>query len=240
MNRTNDTDSQTASPTPCGEGVWTLSFPLRFLGLRLGRRVTLLRISGDRLVIHSTGPFGPDTVQAIRALGKPVVLLEATTMHDTFSRRGRAAFPEAEYYVPENFPPKAGGTGSRSVRDLDEATDGEVRTIRLEGIRYFTEYACFHPASRTLILCDLLFNLDDARGYTRWAMKFLMGVKQWPAVDRPVRMAVKNKGAFEASLRQVLEWDFDRIVVAHGSIIETEGETRFIEAVQRAGFLPSP
>jgi len=218
------------------EGVWSLEFPLRFMGLNLGRRATLLAISEKRLVIHSTGPFTAGHRRRMEQLGRPEILLDATTMHDTFACKARAVFSDVAYFVPESFPVKARGPTARAFSDLESTTAGEIQTVRLDGMRFFEEYACFHPVSRTLIVCDLLFNLDRARGYTRWAMRHLLGVKEWPAMDRPVRMAVKDRDAFTASIKQILEWDFDRVIVAHGSVIEKNGKDQFRDAMLRAGF----
>lgn len=216
--------------------VFSFQFPLRFFGLDLGRRVTLLRIFRNRLVVHSTGPFAPDHIAKITELGSPDYMLDATTMHDTFSADGCAAFPGADYFIPEGFPKVACDCRTRPLEKLDDVSQGEVQTLRLKGMRFLNEYACFHPASRTLIVCDLLFNLDGARGYTRWAMRYLLGVKQWPAIDRPVRWSVYDHEAFRGSLQRILEWDFDRVIMAHGSVIEQGGKLAFVDAVNRAGF----
>jgi hypothetical protein len=219
-----------------GNHLWTLAYPLRFFGMHLGRRVSVMRLPDGRLVIHSTGPFSGKEIREINALGRVDLMLDATTMHDTFSREAQAAFPDATYLVPEGFSRKVLSATTRSLSELDSLTGGEVQTIRLEGMRYLNETACFHAASRTLFLCDLLFNLDQATGWTRFSMRYLMGVDQWPAIDRPVRLAVSNKTAFKDSLRRILSWDFDRIIVAHGSILETDGKHQFREALQRAGY----
>lgn len=220
-----------------GDGVASFIFPLRFFGLNLGRRVTLLPISGKRLVVHSTAPFSDNHLRAMERLGRPAFLLDATTMHDTFSRDAREILPNAEYFVPEGFPKKGAGPTARPLSEINASTGSEIQTERLEGMRFLTEYACFHPASRTLILGDLLFNLDQSSGYTKWAMRNLLGVKEWPAIDRPVRMAVKDKEAFVSSLQRILAWDFDRIIVAHGSPIETNGKQHLIDAALRSGFI---
>lgn len=222
------------------KGCWSLVFPLRFFGLKLGRRVCVFRISGDRLVIHSTGPFSSEQMQAIRKLGTPSILLEGTTMHDTFSREGRKAFAGIQYLVPEGFPRRAIGKDTRSLQELSALTDDEMESVRLEGIRTLTEYACFHRASRTLVLCDLLFNLVDASGWTRFSMRHFLGVKQWPAIDRPMRWAVRDRQAFADSIQEIFEWDFDRIMVAHGEIIEAEGKAIFREALKQAGLSMRP
>ena len=216
-------------------GLWTLRYPMRFMGMELGRCVSILRLVDGELALHSTGPFSAADIERIQSLGRVKLMLDATTMHDTFSRHARAAFPESPYFVPDGFSQQRAGANSRPLAELDANTDGALQAIRLEGLRFLAEYACFHPSSRTLILCDLLFNLVDAQGYTRWAMKRLLGVKRWPAIDRPMRLAIADKAAFEGSLRQIHKWDFDRIIVAHGSAIEKDGKAVLRETLQRAG-----
>jgi len=237
MNTESTTPPNETGPTAITDGLWTVTFPLRFFGLDIGRRVSLFKISNNRLVIHSTGPFSLEQKAGIVALGRPAIMLDATTMHDTFTREARAAFPDVSYLVPEGFPEKAAGGVVRPIHELDSLTDGELQTVKLQGMRFLNEYAVFHPATRTLVLCDLLFNLVDATGYTRWAMKNLLGVKKWPAIDRPVRMAVKDQRPFTESLQRILEWDFDRIIVAHGSVIQSNGKRELRDAAKRAGFL---
>lgn len=221
-----------------GDEIWTLAFPLRFLGMQLGRRVCVMRLPGDQLVIHSTAPFNEEQVREIHSLGRVEFLLEGTILHDTFSREGQRAFPTSTYLVPEHFPKAAMGSRTGSIAEIEGRTKGEIQVLRLEGMRMLNEYACFHRTSRTLIVCDLLFNLVQAMGWTRWCMRHLMGVKQWPAVDRPVRWAVKDRNAFVHSLQAMLAWDFEHVVVAHGAIIKHDGKRIVEEAIQRAGFTP--
>ncbi len=69
-----------------------MSFPWCTLGIDFKRNVTLLRLSDGRVVIHSTAPFTGEDIAAIRRFGEPAWLVEATLMHDTFAKEGRAAF----------------------------------------------------------------------------------------------------------------------------------------------------
>ena len=93
-------------------GVAVMQYPLRAFGIDFRRYVTLLRLSDGRLVIHSTAPFTPEDVAAIRRFGKPCWLVEATLMHDTFARQ-RAAFFLKSVFVPSD-PAKIGGVNPRA------------------------------------------------------------------------------------------------------------------------------
>src|SRR5215212_6600917 len=79
------------------DDVALMQYPFRVLGIDFARNVTLLRLRDGRVVIHSTAPFSPSDVDAIRNFGTPAWLVDATVMHDTFARQGRAAFPDIPY-----------------------------------------------------------------------------------------------------------------------------------------------
>ena len=52
-------------------------------------------------------------------------------------------------------------------------------------------------------------------------------------------MAIKDKAAFQRSLEALKKWDFDRIIVGHGEIVETDGERQLTGVLREAGFLTS-
>jgi hypothetical protein len=63
-------DTLTA-PLPLAENLWLLAYPLKMLGADLRRNVTLIRLRSGKVSIHSTAPFSPEDVAAIRVLGEP-------------------------------------------------------------------------------------------------------------------------------------------------------------------------
>ena len=47
---------------------------------------------------------------------------------------------------------------------------------------------------------------------------------------RPTRLekwGTRDKDTVAASVKRVLEWDFDRVIPAHGSLVETDGKDAF-------------
>ncbi|MFP4542007.1 MAG: hypothetical protein ACLFR7_10290 [Opitutales bacterium] len=221
-----------------GPGLATLEYPLRMLGLTLGRRVTVLEGAPGRWVVHSTAPFTTEDVTAIRELGEPVALADCTVLHDTYAKEGRTAFAGIPYFAPGPLPRRKWGADARPLSALAEQTAPHLQWIRLEGLRssLLEEWAVFQPASRTLVVCDLLLNLKHAQGWTRWSLRHLAGVREWPAIDRPFRLAVRDRAAFHASLRRLGELPFERLIPAHGDIIEKDAPMHFREACARAGY----
>ena len=99
------------------------------------------------------------------------------------------------------------------------------------------EHAVYHRRSRTLIVADLLFNFGpDAPLWTRLLMLGAVGRKHDPGMARSMRMTVKDDAALRRSLAAVEAWDFDRIIVGHGEVVDTDGKRLFREALTAAGY----
>lgn len=198
--------------------------------------VTIIRLRSGELVIHSTGPFTQEDVGAISALGKPGWLMDVMLRHDTFSKRGREAFPGLPFLAPAGFSQLV-GFPTEPLVPPPVAWGNELEVLRLEGVPSMEEHAVFHRPSRTLIVADLLFNFgSNVSAWTRFLVLCAVGTKHHPGMPRPFRMAVKDKAAFERSVRALMQWDFDRIIVGHGEIVGTGGKRQLGEALKRAGF----
>ena len=46
----------------------------------------------------------------------------------------------------------------------------------------------------------------------------------------PFRLGFRDKAAARASVERILSWDFDRILLCHGPIVESGGKAVFREA----------
>jgi hypothetical protein len=214
------------------ENLWVLPYPLQLLGADFRRMVTIVRLRSGELVIHSTGPFSSADVVAILRLGNPGWLLDVMLGHDTFARQGRQAFPEIPYLAPDGFTERVGfGTGP--LLPAPTAWGDELKVLQLGGMPSMREHVVFHPQSRTLIVADLLFNFGPAiPAWTRFLLLCAVGSRHDPGMSRPFRMAIKDKAAFQQSMQTLMTWDFDRIIVGHGEIIETDGQKLLARAMR--------
>jgi len=93
------------------------------------------------------------------------------------------------------------------------------------GIPKLQEVVLLHRASRTLILTDLAFNIQQSDSwFTRFFMR-LNGAYGHFGPSRIFRTLVKDRAALRSSLNRMQEWDFDRIIVTHGDVLETGGKS---------------
>ena len=218
------------------QNLWVISYPLRLFGGDLKRTVTVIQLSTGDLVIHSTGPFPQEDVASILRLGKPGWLLDAMLQHDTFAQRGRKAFPEIPYLGPTGFAEEV-GFPTEPLIPAPSRWGEELKVLRLDGNPGMQEHVLFHPLSRTLIVADLLFHFGPGTPiWTRLLLLIAVGAKHHPGMSRRFRMSIKDKAAFQRSVETLLAWDFDRIIVGHGEIIETDGKGLLRGALKAGGY----
>ncbi|MGV3532735.1 MAG: hypothetical protein ACO1QR_10230 [Chthoniobacteraceae bacterium] len=215
--------------------LWVFRYDLSLGVIPIGRVVTVLRLQTGALVIHSTAPYGAEDLAAIRALGEPRWLAEATNFHDTFSEEGRRSFPGGTYLVPEGFPAKA-GAGAQPLSPAPPEWAGEIEVLPLRGVPLANEHVMLHRPSRTLIVADLVFNWAAEPGWRAWLRSLLTGVGGRPDMSRMYRRMIRDREAFTTSLREMMRWDFDRLIPAHGEIIARSGKEQLRAAMQRAGY----
>lgn len=224
-------------PRQIAPDLWLLQYPLKILGAGWDRHVTLIRLPATgALIIHSTAPFAPEDLPAIHALGEPRWIIEALSIHDTFSAPGHAAFPKLPFLAPESlrrqlkFPTQA-------IEPPPAEWAPEVELMRVEGLSFLEEYVMLHRPSRTLITGDLFFHFDEhSTGWTHFMATLGIGAQHSPGMSRPFRAALRDKAAFAAFLARLLEWDFDRLIPAHAAIIETGAKPQITATLKSLGY----
>jgi len=220
------------------DNLWIKRYPLSLMGGHQGRVVTVIRLTSGTLIIHSTAPFTKADVLEIRALGTPGWLVDSMLRHDTFAKYGRAAFPNIPYLAPVDFAAIA-HVDCGLLSPAPTAWTGEVKVLLIGGMPQAREHVFLHVASRTLIVADLVFNFAPCAGWTSFFRKYLMGVQSSPDSARLFPLLIKDRAAYDRSIRELLTWDFDRIIVGHNEPVETGGKEKLKEALAHKGMLPS-
>ena len=219
------------------DNLWIKLYPLSMLGGHQGRVVTIIRLASGQLIIHSTGPFTRADVGEIEALGTPGWITDVMLRHDTFAKYGRNAFPDVPYLAPEGFS-RLAQVDCAPLLPAPSAWAKEIRVLQIEGMPKVREHVFLHLPSRTLIVADLVFNFAPSSGWTSFMRSVLMGVKMSPDSARLYPMQIGDRVAYDRSMRELLTWDFDRIIVGHNAIVETNGREGLKQALANKGMLP--
>lgn len=217
--------------------LWLLTYPLKTLGVDLQRNVSVVRLASGKLIIHSTAPFTTADILQIQMLGKPSWLIDTLLRHDTFAAEGRRAFPSATYLAPPGFSINLPFQTDALLFAPPEWAE-EIAIASIDGAPEFGETALLHRPSRTLIVADLIFNFPGRHGL--WTDLLLhvtaVGGRHDPGVTVPFKKAITDRAAYVTSVKKVLAWDFDRVIVGHGVPIESGGKEKLRSAIRAAGF----
>lgn len=111
----------------------------------------------------------------------------------------------------------------------------ELPLFQISGMPQANECVFIHKKSKTLIVTDLCFNLQDAKGFFPWIFLSLFGTYRKFGVSRMFLSYVKDKEAFQDSLAPIFEQDFENIVLSHGYNIVGGAKDRLKSALSARG-----
>ena len=212
-----------------------IDHPLRLPGgLELGTRSCLIRLSSGGVVVHAPGPLSEDVRRAIDAFGPVRALIAPNLLHHFFLAESSAAFPQARVFATPGLREKLGDVRvDEELRDEPpELWAAELDQLLVGGAPSLREFVFFHRASRTLLALDLCFNVRDSASFVTRLFMRANGAYGRFGPSRIFRFAMaRDRAPLRASLDRILAWDFDRVTVAHGAILETGGR-----AALSAGF----
>jgi len=210
--------------------LWISDSPLRFLGLEIGARMTIVRLPDDSLLLHSPISTAPDLVREVAALGPVAYIVAPNRLHHLFAGEWQQACPDASLYVAPGLETKrADLTIAGVLRDEPEpGWKDSLDQVLLAGFPFANEVVFFHRPSTTLIATDLAFNHGSSSPpLTRLAFR-LAGTYGRLSPTLLERIMVRDRAAFRESLERILEWPFERVVIAHGEVSETGGREELV------------
>ena len=207
------------------EDIWVADRPQRFYGLEVGTRMTVIRLADGSLLLHSPVALDAALRRELDALGPVRFAVAPNRVHHLYAGKVVEAFPESRLWIGPGLERKRPDLVYVSVLG-DEAPaewKDQVDQTFFRGRPYENEVVFFHRASRTLILCDLAFNFGPgAAALTRLWMRLLRSYGHFgPSKLDP--WLIRDRQAARQSLVRILGWDFDRVVVAHGDVLESGG-----------------
>ena len=215
-------------PTPLrqlAENLWVAERPQTFYGLPVGTRMTVVRLAGDRLLLHSPVALDTGLRAELDALGRVSFAVAPNRVHHLHAGEVATAYPGTRLWVAPGLERKRPDLRFEAVLGDDAPAEwrDELAQVFFRGRPYENEVVFFHRASRTLVMCDLAFNFGPrSPAPTRLLMKLLRSYGQL-APSKLDPLLIRDRRAARESLERILAWDFDRIIVAHGDVLESGG-----------------
>ena len=85
------------------------------------------------------------------------------------------------------------------------------------------EVVFHHPTTRTMICADVIFNLSDHPAPLTRLVALLLWNRA-PGATWLERLTIRDRAAAREQVGRMLQWKPERILLAHGSSIERDGE----------------
>ena len=216
------------TPSPLrrlADDLWVAERPQSFYGLPVGTRMNVIRLSGGRLLLHSPVALDPPLREELDAIGRVCFAVAPNRVHHLYAGDVARDYPGTQLWIAPGLERKRPDLVYEAILgdEAPAAWRDEVEQVFFRGRPYENEVVFFHRPSRTLLLCDLAFNFGPgAAAPTRLLMKLLLSYGRFgPSKLDP--LLIRDRRAARASHERILAWDFDRVVVAHGDVLESGG-----------------
>lgn len=235
------TDSRATYPPldvlkPVAPDLWIVdSGPLHAFGLTLPVRMTVARLDTGETWLHSPTRFSFELRAAIERIGPIRHVVAPNAAHWLYVKQWQDHCPDALTWAAPGL--RERGQVRRSGVRLDtdlgdrapEAWEGEIDQKVVPGGLGFREVACFHRPSRTLLLTDLVLNLEAEKlpPLTRFAMRLAGTLAPDGRAPAQLRAVVKlNRREAARAARHLVAWAPERVMVTHGLPIERDATAR--------------
>jgi len=213
---------------PFGDEIWIVDGPIigfDYLGFKipLPTRMTVVRLGNGSLWIHSPTELTQPLKDEVDALGPIRNLIAPNKIHYWWIGQWKRAYPDATVHLAPGILKRAAGHEVPFDRALIESPDSswnrQIDQILVHG-SYMTEAVLFHRRSRTLILTDLIENLESDRIHSAFfrALNRFAGTIH-PDGKAPIDLRITFIGRrrhIREAVRTMLSWAPERVILAHG------------------------
>jgi hypothetical protein len=200
--------------------VGKLKMPL----MTLPRRMVIVRLRNDRLVVFNAIALDEDEMEWIEDFGTLAFLIVPNDHHRMDAGIWKERYPQMRVIAPAGSREKVA-----EVVPVDATTgdfgDADVAFVVVAGTEEREGALEVHgPDGLTLVLNDIVGNIRDEHGLGGWMLRRMGFAGDEPHVPAPVKFAmIESKPALRA---QLLRWadepTLKRILVAHGETIEDD------------------
>ncbi|MGB3514160.1 MAG: DUF4336 domain-containing protein [Microcoleaceae cyanobacterium] len=221
--------------------IWVAEQPLRYFGLSVGTKMTVVRLGNGELAVISPIEIDKEIFEQLKQMRNVKHIIAPNLFHYLFLSDFKNIYPEAKVYAVSGLKIKKPDLPIDLILD-DNQYDfcGELEYLSFEGLNTFlpsgasplNEYVFFHGKSKTLIVTDIAFYFDENFPLIMNLLTKIMGGYKKLRPSFLEQLGTKEKEKVKQSVLKILEWDFIRVIVAHGSIVEDDAKQKFKEGYE--------
>ena len=217
--------------------IWVKEQPFKYFGLEVGTRMTIVSLEGNKLALISPIKLDERTITEINNLGTVTYIIAPNLFHYLYLQDCKNIYPNASVITAPGLETKKPEIKSDYILTEDEITfNGELEYFLFAGFQVFilttfsivNEIVFYHPQSKTLILTDTAFHFDRSFPTVTQFASRIIGCYEKLRPSILEKIATRDKDRVTTSVKKLLQWDFQRVIMAHGTIIEENAQEKFI------------
>jgi len=215
--------------------LWSIEYPNRRLGMKIRTRMTVIRLGDGSLFLHSPIPLTKQLQGRLEILGPVRYVASPNKFHHLFMGDYPRAYPNVRLYASPGLVEKRSDLRFQDVlRNSPEPEWKDDLDQTIFSVSWLMEEVIFfHRLSRTLILTDLGFHVPAQAPLILKVIAKMSGVYEKFGPAPFLKWTMNDRAAARQSFEKILSWDLDRILIAHGPGIETNGKEVFRKAFQK-------
>lgn len=214
---------------------------IRFYGVPFPTRMTVIRLSDGGVWVHSPIDSQKELLASVSSLGPVRYLIAPNWIHYAWLPEWQEHFPDASVFVSPGVVERAEKKGVRLDADHelgDEPPSDWTDEIdqRLADSGWHREVVFFHRASKSLVLTDLIENLEASKmpWWTRPFLKMVGICDPHGGMPRDIAATFRRHPAHMKELvSDLIAWNPERIILAHGRWYQEEGTGELQRALAR-------
>ncbi|RAP32057.1 hypothetical protein DID76_01435 [Candidatus Marinamargulisbacteria bacterium SCGC AG-414-C22] len=198
----------------------------RHFGLEFGNRMTVIKCHDDSLFVHSPIILDDHALTELNNFGTVTYIIAPNLLHHLYLDAFVKLFPNAKVFGVHGLQKKVKNISFSYLEDETEGFgwDNDIDTYKLHGMPLFNEHIFYHKATQTLLVTDLLFNIQNKKGFSKFMFK-LYGVYNKLGTTILFKSMIFNKPKFRKVIETIRQLPINHIVLSHGhNILENASE----------------
>jgi len=213
--------------TQFGHDIWAADgSEVAVAGFRYPTRMAVIRLSNGSLFVWSPIALTDSLRAKVDALGSVRHLVAPNSLHHLFLAAWKRAYPDARLYAPPGLRKKRKDIVFDADLERGPSPDwvDEIDQVLVRGNLITTEVVFFHIKSGSVLFTDLIQQLPAnlISGWRAVVARLDLMVGPEPSVPRKFRLAFTDRSAARASLQRILAWPAEKVLMAHGTPVETD------------------
>lgn len=221
-----------------GENIWMIDGDIVEMSagvvkIPFSTRMTIIRLLNGQLWCHSPIEPNVELFDELNQIGEVRYLVGPNKLHYTHIDAWKQQYPQAEVWLAPGIAERASSqnislpAGQTLTDQAPSGWSADIEQHLFKGSRYIEEAVFFHRPSETLILTDLIENIETEQMHLFHKLIYKIGDNAYPngKTPRDLRMTfLGHKKEAQASFQVLQSWQPKNIILAHGQCYFGNGE----------------